>query len=57
MTVLTDVWFQVDDGVVAGHKALLTARSEVMAHMFGCGHFRECSAKVVSTDHVCNLGF
>ena len=48
--MLTDVWFQVDDGLVAGHKALLTARSEVMAHMFGCGHFREGSAKLASTE-------
>ncbi|KAK2166216.1 hypothetical protein NP493_1329g00003 [Ridgeia piscesae] len=46
--LLADVWFQVDDGLVAGHKALLTARSEVMAHMFGCGHFRECSAKLAT---------
>ena len=50
---VTDVLFQVDDGSVAAHKALLMARCEVMAGMFSY-NFRESSAKVVSTDILTN---
>lgn len=51
MTPLTglfaDVMFELDDGSVPAHKAILTARCDVMKAMFS-GDFRESSAKVVS---------
>lgn len=39
--------FELDDGSVPAHKAILTARCDVMKAMFS-GDFRESSAKVVS---------
>ena len=43
----SDVIFQVDDGQVAAHKALLMPRCDVMLGMFSY-NFKESSAKVVS---------
>ena len=42
-----DVLFVLDDGSVAAHKALLTARCEMMYGMFSY-NFRESSSKLVS---------
>ena len=39
--------FEVDDGTVRAHRALLTCRSEVMASMF-TNDFLEKSAKLVT---------
>lgn len=39
--------FELDDGSVPAHKAILTARCDVMKAMFS-GDFRESSAKVVN---------
>ncbi|CAD5116566.1 DgyrCDS5445 [Dimorphilus gyrociliatus] len=44
--LLSDILFQLDDGVVAAHKLLLTIRCEVMAGMFSC-NFIERSAKTI----------
>lgn len=46
--LFADVTFELDDGSVPAHKAILTARCDVMKAMFS-GDFRESSAKVVST--------
>ena len=43
----TDVTFQLEDGVMPSHKAMLSARSDVMAAMFS-DNFIEGSASVVS---------
>lgn len=45
--LFADVMFELDDGSVPAHKAILTARCDVMKAMFS-GDFRESSAKVVS---------
>lgn len=45
--LFADVIFEVDDGACTAHKALLTARCDVMKAMFS-GDFRESQAKVVS---------
>lgn len=45
--LFADVIFELDDGSVPAHKAILTARCDVMKAMFS-GDFRESSAKVVS---------
>lgn len=45
--LFADVTFELDDGSVPAHKAILTARCDVMKAMFS-GDFRESSAKVVS---------
>lgn len=47
--LFADVMFDLDDGSVPAHKAILTARCDVMKAMFS-GDFRESSAKVVSID-------
>ena len=44
--VIADVVFEVDDGTVRAHRALLTSRSDVMASMF-TNDFLEKSAKLV----------
>lgn len=44
--LFADVVFDLDDGSVPAHKAILTARCDVMKAMFS-GDFRESSAKVV----------
>lgn len=44
--LFADVIFELDDGSVPAHKAILTARCDVMKAMFS-GDFRESSAKVV----------
>jgi len=41
-----DVVFEVDDGTVRAHRALLTCRSDMMASMF-TNDFLEKSAKLV----------
>lgn len=46
--LFADVIFELDDGACAAHKAMLTARCDVMKAMFS-GDFRESQAKVVST--------
>ena len=43
----TDVTFQLDDGVMPSHKAMLSARSDVMAAMFS-DNFIEGTASLVS---------
>lgn len=45
--LMADVVFELDDGACAAHKAMLTARCDVMKAMFS-GDFRESQAKVVS---------
>jgi len=45
-----DVVFEVDDGTVCAHRALLTCRSDVMASMF-TNDFLEKSAKLVICSH------
>lgn len=45
--LFADVVFELDDGACAAHKAMLTARCDVMKAMFS-GDFRESQAKVVS---------
>lgn len=47
--LFADVIFEVDDGACTAHKALLTARCDVMKAMFS-GDFRESQAKVVSVN-------
>lgn len=42
-----DVLFELDDGNLPAHRAILTARCDMMKAMFS-GDFRESSAKVVS---------
>ncbi|XP_076240454.1 rho-related BTB domain containing isoform X1 [Calliopsis andreniformis] len=44
--LFADVVFNLDDGSVPAHKAILTARCDVMKAMFS-GDFRESSAKVI----------
>ncbi len=44
---VTDVTFEVDDGSIAAHKALLMASCDVMLGMFSY-NFKESVAKVVS---------
>ncbi|XP_070530237.1 rho-related BTB domain-containing protein 2 isoform X4 [Cardiocondyla obscurior] len=44
--LFADVIFELDDGSVPAHKAILTARCDVMKAMFS-GDFRESSAKVI----------
>ncbi|XP_015439385.1 PREDICTED: rho-related BTB domain-containing protein 1 [Dufourea novaeangliae] len=44
--LFADVVFDLDDGSVPAHKAILTARCDVMKAMFS-GDFRESSAKVI----------
>lgn len=44
--LFADVVFEVDDGTCTAHKAMLTARCDVMKAMFS-GDFRESQAKVV----------
>ncbi|XP_076651333.1 rho-related BTB domain containing isoform X1 [Halictus rubicundus] len=44
--LFADVMFDLDDGSVPAHKAILTARCDVMKAMFS-GDFRESSAKVI----------
>ncbi|XP_012345204.1 rho-related BTB domain-containing protein 1 isoform X1 [Apis florea] len=44
--LFADVTFELDDGSVPAHKAILTARCDVMKAMFS-GDFRESSAKVI----------
>lgn len=39
--------FELDDGIMPAHRAILTARCDMMKAMFS-GDFRESSAKVVS---------
>ena len=39
--------FELDDGSIPAHRAILTARCDMMKAMFS-GDFRESSAKVVS---------
>jgi Rho-related BTB domain-containing protein 1/2 len=52
--LFADVIFELDDGACAAHKAMLTARCDVMKAMFS-GDFRESQAKVVSvTNHKSN---
>jgi len=46
VVVVVDVIFEVDDGTVRAHRALLTTRSDVMASMF-TNDFVEKSAKLV----------
>lgn len=43
----TDIIFQLEDGAFAAHRALLSARCDVMRAMFS-GNFKERSAKIVS---------
>jgi len=45
--VIVDIVFEVDDGTVRAHRALLTSRSDVMAGMFN-NDFMEKSAKLVT---------
>lgn len=45
--LFADVIFELDDGACAAHRAMLTARCDVMKAMFS-GDFRESQAKVVS---------
>lgn len=47
--MFADVIFELDDGNIPAHRAILTARCDVMKAMFS-GDFREGNAKVVSTD-------
>ncbi|XKL61754.1 hypothetical protein PGB90_001587 [Kerria lacca] len=42
----TDIIFQLDDGIIAAHRALLSARCDVMRAMFS-GNFKERSSKVI----------
>lgn len=44
--LFADVIFELDDGACPAHKAMLTARCDVMKAMF-CGDFRESQAKVI----------
>lgn len=44
--VFTDVLFQLDDGSLAAHRPMLTARCDMMRAMFS-GDFLEGNAKVV----------
>ncbi|XP_067209487.1 rho-related BTB domain-containing protein 1 isoform X3 [Linepithema humile] len=44
--LFADVMFELDDGSAPAHKAILTARCDVMKAMFS-GDFRESSAKVI----------
>lgn len=46
-SLFADIVFELDDGACAAHKAMLSARCDVMKAMFG-GDFRESQAKVVS---------
>ena len=46
---VADIVFQLDDGCVSAHKAILSARSDYMVAMFNYG-FRESSEKIVSSD-------
>lgn len=44
--LFSDIVFELDDGSVKAHRALLVQRSDVMLSMFSC-EFREKSAKMV----------
>ncbi|XP_034949938.1 rho-related BTB domain-containing protein 1 [Chelonus insularis] len=44
--LFTDVAFELDDGNIPAHRAILTARCDMMKAMFS-GDFRESSAKVI----------
>ena len=44
--LIVDIVFEVDDGTVRAHRALLTSRSDMMAGMF-TNDFMEKSAKLV----------
>jgi hypothetical protein len=44
---LRHIKFNLDDGTVAAHKALLMARCDVMWALSLAGDFRESAAKVV----------
>jgi len=52
----TDVTFQLDDGVMPSHKAMLSARSDVMAAMFS-DNFIEGTASLVSMPGVQKFAF
>lgn len=43
-----DVIFELDDGSLPAHRAILTSRCDMMKAMFS-GDYRESSAKIVST--------
>lgn len=45
--LFSDVEFKLDDGRVKAHRAMLSARCDVMANMFS-SNFMEASAKVIS---------
>lgn len=45
--MFADVVFDLDDGSIPAHRAILTARCDMMKAMFS-GDFRESSAKIVS---------
>jgi hypothetical protein len=45
--LFADVVFDLDDGSLPAHRAILTARCDMMKAMFS-GDFRESSAKIVS---------
>jgi len=49
--IVVDIVFEVDDGTVRAHRALLTSRSDVMASMF-TNDFLEKSAKLVSCSSI-----
>ncbi|XP_012260254.1 rho-related BTB domain-containing protein 1 isoform X2 [Athalia rosae] len=44
--LFADVMFELDDGIMPAHRAILTARCDMMKAMFS-GDFRESSAKVI----------
>lgn len=52
--LFADIVFELDDGACAAHKAMLSARCDVMRAMFR-GDFRESQAKVVSVTLSCLL--
>lgn len=54
MNLFGDVTFELDDGQLKTHRAMLVARCDVMRAMLN-GDFREAHSNVVSTlKRICN---
>lgn len=48
MGLFTDISFELDDGIIKAHRAMLIARCDVMRAMLS-GDFREAHADIVRT--------
>lgn len=52
--IFNDVTFELDDGQVKAHRAILVARCEVMRAMLS-GDFREAHTNIVSSDSLIKI--